>query len=421
MKRCGNPDVQVTGVGITSALGQGRTPFAEALFAGRHNFGVLARPGRQFSSSSLASLREEEAGTPFVGAEIDGPSMPPEIPESALRTASFPTRVALATLQEAWLDADLDDADPTAIGLFVGGSNFQQRDLVKTYESYQERAAFLRPTYGMSFLDTDVCGLCTELFGIKGFACTVGGASASGQLAVIQAVRAVRSGEMEIGIALGAMMDLSYWELHALRALGAMGSARFANRPELAARPFDRDRDGFIYGEACGAIVVERKDRIRTGKRPRYACIGGYGVVMDGNRNPNPSLEGEVSAIEKALELAGLPAGEIDYVNPHGTGSFVGDQVELDALMRCGLNRAHINATKSLTGHSISAAGVVEIVATIIQMEEQRLHPNRNLDNPIASDYNWVPAHSISHEIINALSLSFGFGGINTAICLTRQ
>jgi malonyl-ACP decarboxylase len=400
-------DLAITGVGITAAVGQGRDAFASALMSGAHAFRVMERPGRQHDSA-------------FLGAEIPTLAYPADIAPAALRTASFSAQVAVITLHEAWRDAGLHEVDPTRIGLIVGGSNFQQRDLVQTQGSYAGRTQFLRPTYGLSFMDTDLCGICSAQFGIRGLAYTVGGASASGQLAIVQAVQAVRTHQVDVCIALGALMDLSYWECQGLRALGAMGSDRYAEDPASSCRPFDRDRDGFIYGESCGAVVIERIPT--TARRPLrpYAWISGWGVAIDGNRNPNPSLDGEVRAIRSALQQAACASENIDYINPHGTGSRVGDETELNAIQACGLSRAWMNATKSITGHGLSASGTVEVIATVLQMQAGRLHPTRNLEHPIDASINWVGATPVSHAIENALTLSMGFGGINTALCLRR-
>jgi malonyl-ACP decarboxylase len=138
---------------------------------------------------------------------------------------------------------------------------------------------------------------------------------------------------------------------------------------------------------------------------------------MDGNRNPDPSLEGEAQAIRNALQSAGWTPEQIDYVNPHGTGSHVGDETELKALYACGLTGARLNATKSLIGQGRHAAGTVEVIATLLQMKAGRLHPTRNLDNPIDPSLNWVRNEAVDHSIGNALTLSMGFGGINTALC----
>jgi malonyl-ACP decarboxylase len=397
----------ITGVGVTTAIGQGKAAFLAALLDGRNAFRVMGRVGRQKDSA-------------FLGAEIQSLLQPEMISPRLLRSASFSGQVALATLCEAWQDACLDAVDSRTIGLIVGGSNFQQRDLTLVREQYHGRESFLRPTYGLSFMDTDVCGLCTAQFGIRGPSYCVGGASASGQLAVIQAVHAVCSGQVDACIALGPLMDLSYWECFGLRSLGAMGSDRYASDPARASRPFDRDSDGFIFGESCAAIVVERPDGPRRdGVRP-YAAIDGWSVFMDGNRNPNPSVEGEIEVIRGALAGARCAAQDIDYINPHGTGSPLGDETELCALRECGLAAAYINTTKSITGHGLCAAGAVEVAATVLQMRGGELHPSRNLQEPIDPAFNWVRGERVQHTIRNALTLSMGFGGINTALCLRR-
>lgn len=411
-------EVVVTGLGVTSAIGQGKRAFLHALMEGKSAFGILRRPGRQLPTAGSAN--DATASAPFIGAEIDTLEIPDSLPRKNLRTASLSSQVALATLHEAWFEAKLEDVPPERIGLIVGGSNFQQRELIQTHAAHRERPYFIKPVYGQTFMDSDVCGLCTEIFGIQGFAFTLGGASASGQVAVLQAIQAVEAGHVDVCIALGALMDLSFWELQALRSIGAMGSDLYADSPDAACRPFDAHRDGFIYGEACGAVIVESAASIERGGVTPYArCLGGA-MAMDGNRSPKPSLTGETDVIRNALRLAGLPAQAIDYVNPHGTASKLGDETELRAIRDCGLDHAYINATKSITGHSLSAAGTVEVVATLLQMKESRLHPTRNLESPIDSSYRWVCREPASCDIKHALTLSIGFGGINSALCLQR-
>lgn len=404
MKSCVRPELAITGIGVVAASGQGRAAFTEGLLAGGQAFGVMQRPGRQKNSA-------------FLGAELPELRFPDGLSRRALRGTSLSGQAALVALHEAWYDAYLDDVEPDRIGLVIGGSNLQQRELVLLQELYAERPQYLRPTYGVSFMDTDLCGLCTEAFPIRGFALSVGGASASGHVALLQAAQAVLSGRVDVCIALGGLMDLSYWECQGLRSLGAMGSDRFAQEPELACRPFDRDHDGFIFGECCGAVVVERVSGSRSRVEP-YAQLAGWATVMDGNRNPNPSLDGEIRVIGAALKDARFTAADIDYVNPHGTGSVLGDATELQALAHCGLAGAPINATKSVIGHGLSAAGLVEVIATLVQMEQGRLHPTRNLDAPIEPGFNWVRERAAAWKIDCALNLSLGFGGINTALCL---
>jgi malonyl-ACP decarboxylase len=398
----------VTAIGVVSSIGQGKQDFIAGLLAGKSKFAALQRPGRQ-------------GAPPFLGAELEPLVLPSEMAGIA-RGASLSAQAAMVAVHEAWREALLGDVDPTRIGLVVGGSNVQQRELTLQQDRYREKQAYLRPSYAMSFMDTDLCGCCTAQFGIRGPAFTVGGASASGQLAIAQAAQMVRSKQVDVCIVVGALMDLSSWECQGFRSLGAMGSDRFATQPARACRPFDADRDGFIYGESCAALVIEAASlsrRPRAGLEP-YAWLRGSGICSDANRNPDPSLEGESRAIAAALASSEWHAGQIDYVNPHGSGSVVGDSTELAAIKACGLRSAYLNTTKSLIGHGLSAAGVVEAAATLLQLRTGQLHPSLNLEHPIDEDMNWVRGSTVAHRIRRALTLSFGFGGINTALCWER-
>jgi malonyl-ACP decarboxylase len=400
----------ITGLGIVSAIGQGKADFSTALFEGRHNFTHMKRPGR---------LSHGESGdVKFLGAEINELSLPAHLNPRTVRTASLSAQAAAATTHEAWQEAGLNALDPARIGLVIGGSNVQQRALVQTYDTYAERSEYIRPSYASSFFDTDITGLCSELLGIRGFAYTLGAASASGQVALIHAAQAVLCGQVDACIAVGALMDLSHWECHALRSVGAMGSDCYAQDPASACRPYDRLRDGFIYGESCAAIVVERMSCASERGAPCYAEIAGWGVRSDANRSTNPSYEGELNTIQSALSHAGWRPEDIDYVNPHGSGSLIGDETELRAIRDAGLSHARINATKALTGHGLTAAGAVEIVASLLQMKAGKLHPTRNLRDPIDPHLKWVGETAEVHTVNHCLSLSIGFGGINSAVCL---
>ena len=398
-------DIAITGVGITTPIGQGKATVQSGLLNATTHFGVMQRPGRQ------------RTGSAFLGAEIGTLQLPVCVPDRMRRTLSWSAQVALATVAEAWSDADLAAVDPQRIGIIVGGSNLQQRELTAVQDTYRDRVEYLRPSYGQAFMDTDISALCSEVFGVRGIAYTAGGASASGHLAIVQAVQAVQTDQLDACIAVGALMDLSCFECQGLRALGAMGSDLFADDPAAACRPFDKQHDGFIYGENCGAVVIERAERVRG--RP-YALVRGWSYQVDGHRGPNPSLDGEIRAISAAVKMSGIPIEDFDYVNPHGTGSGLGDEVELRALRGCGLSGARINATKAILGHGLSAAGAVEVIATLLQMQAGALHPTPNLHDPIDPTFLWVQNEACTHRIRNALNASFGFGGINSAICLSN-
>jgi malonyl-ACP decarboxylase len=417
-------DVLVTGVGVVCANGLAVPEFLASLRFGRAKFGYLARAGRC-------------GPRPFLGAEIPAFSLCEQIRRHAgqsvlaarcerHRRLSWSGQLAMLATLQAWMDAGLpgadvseDDIADTAVdgaALIVAGSNLHQREMLETCREYAHRIEYVRPTHGVGFFDTDLVGVISESFGLHGEGCAIGGASASGNLAIAHGARLVRHGEAPLAVVVGACTDLSAIELQALAGLGALGSRRFAEQPERACRPFDRDSDGFIYGEGSGCLILESREHARRRGASVYGEIAGAGVCLAGDRTPEPSLEHETRAMRLALRQAGVSPEAVDYVNTHGTGSTRGDAIELAAIRGAGLGHARLNATKSLTGHLLSAAGVVECIATLLQMQEGFLHPTRNLDRPIDPDLAWVAPDGESADVRVALSNSFGFAGINSSI-----
>ncbi len=397
-------DIAFTGIGVGCGAGHGKPAFRHALFDAPDLFGVLRREGRESPADT----------PPFLGVEMPDP--PDILPPRQARTASFSARAALSSLAEVWDQAGLDAVAPNRIGLIVGGTNLMAREQALALRAYSDRLVYVPPRHGHMFLDTDICGLCTAAFAIRGFARTVGAASASGAVAIISATEALRAGAVDACIVIGAMQDPGAHDLQALRAMGAMGAPHFGDQPGRACRPMDRDHHGFLYGEACAALVLQRARDIDDG-----AILGrllGAGQVADGTRGPEPCSAAQVQAAERALAEAGLTAADIDYVNGHATGTPAGDATEIETYRTLGLGHARINATKSITGHPLSAAGVVEVAAVLMQMAEGRLHPTRNLETPLDPDFGWVGPGGASHAINHALKFSFGFGGISTALII---
>lgn len=403
--------IKITGMGIITPIGQGVAAFTEALLSRKTQFGYLKRPGR-------------EAAKPFIGAELPEIDVRSLFPEKSglLRTATWTSQIATMAVAEAWQDAQLNSSqvNPERIGLVIGGSNLQQRYQQQTWQRYQSRPEFIRPTYGLTVWDTDIIGMLSQCFQIQGEGYSVGGASASGAVAIIHAARQILMGLTDISIAVGALFDISAYECQGLTNLGAMGSERFADRPEQACRPFDQDHDGFIYGEGCGVLVLERADHAKKRGAISHGQLMGWGFALDGNRSPEPSQIGEERVMNTALAMANLKAEQINYVNTHGTSSPLGDRTEVAALKSVGLDNCLLNSTKSLTGHCLTAAGVVEAIATILQIKNSFCHPTHNLVNPIDSSLAWVKDTSTPADIEYGLSNSFAFGGINTALLIGK-
>ena len=404
--------IEITGMGIITSIGQTIADFQSALLAGKTQFGYLKRPGRKGSKS-------------FIGAELPDINVQSKIPEYSglLRSASWSTQIATMAVSEAWQDAQLSSYqfNPERIGIIVGGSNFQQRYQQQIWERYQSRPQFIRPTYGITLWDTDLMGLLSECFQIQGEGYSVGGASASGAISIIHAARQIQMGITDISIAVAPLFDISQWECQGLMNLGAMGSERFSANPDLACRPFDKDHDGFIYGEGCGVVVLEKAAHAQQRGVTSYGELIGWSHILDGERGPKPSQKGEERAINNALTMAKLQPEQIDYVNTHGTSSPMGDKTEVAALKCVGLSHCLINATKSLTGHCVTAAGIVEFIATLLQMKAGFCHPTHNLLNPVDITLNWVRQTAVEAQINYAISNSFAFGGINIALVIGKS
>ena len=404
--------IEITGMGIITSIGQTIADFQSALLAGKTQFGYLKRPGRKGSKS-------------FIGAELPDINVQSKIPEYSglLRSTSWSTQIATMAVSEAWQDAQLSSYqfNPERIGIIVGGSNFQQRYQQQIWERYQSRPQFLRPTYGITLWDTDLMGLLSECFQIQGEGYSVGGASASGAISIIHAARQIQMGITDISIAVAPLFDISQWECQGLINLGAMGSERFSANPNLACRPFDKDHDGFIYGEGCGVVVLEKAAHAQQRGVTSYGELIGWSHILDGKRGPKPSQKGEERTINAALTMAKLQPEQIDYVNTHGTSSPMGDKTEVAALKCVGLSHCLINATKSLTGHCVTAAGMVEFIATLLQMKAGFCHPTHNLLNPVDITLNWVKQTAVEAQINYAISNSFAFGGINAALVIGKS
>ena len=396
--------IAVTGIGVACGLGHGQAAFRQGLFEAPNVFSSLKRAGRE----------PADGERPFIGVEM--PEPPAILPQRLARTATLSSRAAISVLDEAWRDAALDSVDPERIGLVVGGTNLMSREQMLAVREYASKLSYVPPRHGHMFLDSDLCGLCTATYPIRGGAYNVGGASASGTVAIIQAMEAIRSGRVDVCIALGALQDVSAHDLQALQAMGAMGSNRYADAPADACRPMDADHDGFIYGEACAALVLCRTDRVTNG--PIYGEILGAGCITDGSRGAEPNSAGQIRAARLALSEAGLTVSDIDYVNGHATGTKIGDDTELETYRALGLQHTRINATKSILGHGLSAAGAIEVAAVLIEIAEGRLHPTRNLQTPLDSQFEWVAEKAEKHDICHALKFSFGFGGIDTALVI---
>ena len=414
--------VVVTGMGVVCSIGLDVRSFAAALRQGCS--GIAADPWGEDGPPFGATIR----GFTLAGALAGRRALPEALlgtAERAVRRAPFSLQVAAATTLEAWERAGLHEAplESERLAVVVAGSNLTGRYVESQRALFARDPAYLAGRFALHVQDSDHVGTISEILGIRGEGFTIGGASASGNLAIIQASRLIELDVVDACVVVGALADLSAMEMRAFVNLGAMACRLPGDAQQAAGPPFDRRRRGFVLGQACASLVLESAaSAARRGARA-LAELAGYAVQLDANRLAEPSEEGEAAVMARAIARAGLEPHQIAYINTHGSGSTLGDATELVALRRVlGSSFAGpwVNTTKSLTGHCLGAAGVLEAAATVTQMQEEFVHPTPGLEEPIDPGCRFVGARAASAAIPFALSNSFGFGGINTSILLAH-
>jgi malonyl-ACP decarboxylase len=301
----------------------------------------------------------------------------------------------------------------------VGGSNLTEAYAESERARYQRSPAFLPASFALRSLDTDHVGVVSEVLGLTGEGCTVGGASASGNLAIIQAARLIRDGGADACLAIGALAELGPLQRRGYLNAGAMAALDGG----VPAPPFDRDRRGFVPGQGSACLVLESAGSARRrGAAPLAELAGGH-AALAANRLADPAETSEAEVMSVALCRAGLTPGQVDYVSAHGSGSPLGDAVEAAALDRmfAGVRETPwTNSTKSLTGHCLTAAGAVEAAAAVAQLGQGFVHPNAGLRRPLDTVCRLAGPASRPAPLAVALSNSFGFGGIHSSIVLTK-
>ncbi|SFD21638.1 malonyl-ACP decarboxylase [Chitinophaga sp. CF118] len=410
-------EVQVTGMGVITPVGIGVSRYTDALREGTTSFSIATfEQGNRLFRFPVAKGMENFS--------LDELNLDKTLIDKAkgLRHISGSASAGVYCALEAWADAGLADAgiSPDRIAIVSAGSNTQQASLEVVRDKCREKLQFMNPNYGFNFFDTDCMSAISAILKISGEGHAISAASASGNMGIIQGCRLIGSGEYDIVLVVAPFMELSIYEWQGFTALGAMAVINEGQFPEQICRPFDTGHAGFVYGQSAGCLILESARHAADRQRKAYGTIAGYGANLDASRGPEPAAAGEEKAMKAALKSAGLTAAQIDYVNTHGTASLAGDKAEVAALLAVGLEGVSANSTKSLIGHALSAAGLVEAISCLIQMKEGFLHVNNNLTNPISSQINWVREKAVSADISYAVNNSFGFGGINTSIIIKR-
>jgi 3-oxoacyl-(acyl-carrier-protein) synthase len=418
--------IAVTGMGVVSPLGQSTAEYHEALMAGRSGIRrwrdvderVLARVGGDMSDFDLDAHLARH-GTSY-NADLATRL------RRTLRATPLPGKLTAAAALQAFTDAGLPNAgaDPSRMGHVLGGHNLQLRYQYDNFELFRDEPDFIDPLFGLMALDTDVLSVTSEVLGIKGVTMTVGAACASGNMALLAGLDLIRADRADVVLVTGAAMDLDSVWLQGWTIMEALAFRSFNDDPERASRPFDKHREGFVPSEGAGAIILESEAHARKrGARVRAELLGAF-ATSAASRSTRPDLETQVLAMRGALSDAGVSASRVDYVNAHATSTPLGDAIEVSAIKAALEQRAYsipVNSTKSMLGHCLTSASVLEMIATILQIDSQMVHPTINLETPDPElDLDFVPGRARPHAIDLAMSNAFGFGGLNSSVVVGR-
>jgi 3-oxoacyl-[acyl-carrier-protein] synthase II len=391
--------VLVTGLGVASSYGLGRSAFWTGLAAGRCTIG----PVTLFPTDGFRAR---------IAAEVPGEAFP-----RASWRRSRADRLAIVAADEAIRDAGLARPALRPAAVVVGGIGGGMLEAEAWYwrrEKDGEDDPRMRGAL-RTIMPTAHAETLARRYGTTGPKETVVLACSSGGAALGQAAELVRSGITPLALAGGvdALTRICFMGFNALRLLD----------PEPC-RPFARDRRGMSIGEGAGFAVLEDAEHARARGAAAYAELAGYGLTTDAHHitAPHPDGEGGVRAMVEALEQAGVPAGQVGYVNAHGTGTVHNDRAEALALRKVfGPDGVLVSANKSLIGHTMAAAGALEAIATVLALVHDLIPPTAHLDDPDPEiPFDCVPTTARPARLEWALSNSFGFGGQNVSLLFRR-
>ena len=414
-----NKRVVITGLGVVSPIAIGVGQFWKAALEGRSGItGVIG-----FDGFPLDAYRSRVAGQVLdfnPAAYLD-----PTQAERIDRYAQF----GLVASKEAVADAGLqmDREPPHRVGVIVGAGmgamTMGERELTKLY--LERKPNRVPPNFIPTITLNSASGLIALAHGAKGPNYAISTACSSSAHAIGQALTTIRAGQADVVIVVGAdasITPLVFAGFCSLRAL----STRYNDDPARASRPFDRARDGFVMGEGAGALILESLPHARKRRARIYAEVAGYAATSEAYHMVIPREDGVEMATTMTLALkdAAIPASQVDYVNAHATSTVRGDEVEIRGLRRVlktRVNKVLVNATKSLIGHTLGAAGCIAAVATTMAIESGRVHPTINYEDPDPEcRLPGIAAKTQERRIKVALVNAFGFGSNNASLVLKQ-
>ncbi|MBV1902653.1 MAG: beta-ketoacyl-ACP synthase II, partial [Marinosulfonomonas sp.] len=404
--------VVVTGLGMVTPLACGVEKTWERLLAGQSGAGTISR----FDASHLATTYACEIP---LGDGSDGTFNPDDWmePKERRKVDDFIlygiTAAAQAVKDAGWTPENEEDRLRTGvmIGSGIGGLSAIADTAIILKERGPRRVS---PFFIPSALINLISGHVSIRYGFKGPNHSVVTACSTGAHAIGDASRLIMLGDADVMVAGGAESPISEIGIAGFNACKALSTKR-GDDPKAASRPYDADRDGFVMGEGAGVVVLEEYEHAKARGAKIYAEVTGYGMSGDAYHITAPSQDGNggYRSMKAAIERAGLVAGDIDYINAHGT-STMADTIELGAveqLMGEAAGKATMSSTKSAIGHLLGAAGAVEAIFGILALRDQVAPPTINLDNPAVTPKLDLAANGkVERQIDVVLSNSFGFG-----------
>jgi 3-oxoacyl-[acyl-carrier-protein] synthase-1 len=404
--------VVVTGMGIVSSIGNNTQEVLASL--------------REAKSGIVRAEKYAELGfrcQVHGSVDLEWEGM---VPRKARRFMEDGVGWNYVAMDQAIRDAGLEPCDVVneRTGIVMGSGGPSTRAIVRSADIAREKdPKKIGPFEVPKGMCSGPSGTLATAYQIKGTNYSISSACATSAHCIGNAAELIQWGKQDVMFA-GGCEELD-WTLSALfDAMGAM-STRFNATPDRASRAYDKDRDGFVIAGGAGTVVLEELEHAKARGAKIYGEVAGYGANSDGFDMVAPSGEGAARCMRMALTgMGGKPVGRIDYINPHGTGTPVGDQKEIEAIRQVfGRDVPPISSTKSLTGHSLGAAGVQEAIYALLMMHNGFICESANIDtlDPEFADVPIVRERRDGAALECVMSNSFGFGGTNAALVLRRH
>lgn len=407
--------VVITGVGAITPLGLSVADFWGSLKAGKSGVGPITR----FDTSEFDV---------HIGAEVKGFDPLDFMDRKEGRRADRYTQFAIASCRQAITDADLDleTVDKERCGVYVGSGIGGMETYDTEFRTLVNKGPKrVSPLFVPMMIANMAAGQVSMILGFQGPNMTTVTACSSANNAIGEAFHAIREGKADVMMTGGAEAAFVPIAIAGFGNMKALCEA-FQDEPERASRPFDSQRAGFVMGEGGAMLVLESLEHALARGARIYAEVIGYGTSADAHHMTAPPEDGKggAHAMRRAIRDAAIDPSEIDYINAHGTSTPLGDVAETSAIKAVFGEHARklaVSSTKSMHGHLLGAAGAVEMIASVMAIQEQTLPPTINQEFPDPEcDLDYVPNKARQARVDTALSNSFGFGGQNATVVVRR-